>query len=136
MFSERLLDHFEHPRNAGELPGSDARVQVENPICGDVLELSVSVAEQRIQQSRFRAKGCVPVMACSSMLAEMLEGLTITEAAKINAESFLAKCGPLPQSSGHAAEMAVEAIREILKKLNTCAPLSPDAQQHRSQGIR
>lgn len=119
MFSERLLDHFENPRNAGELPGSDARVRVENPICGDILELSVSISEQRIQRSRFRAKGCVPLMACSSMLAEMIEGLTIAEASKIDTASFLANSGPLPQASGHAAEMAIEALREIVNKLET-----------------
>jgi nitrogen fixation NifU-like protein len=117
MFSERLLDHFENPRNAGKLPDSDLRVRVENPICGDILELSVSISDQRIYQSRFRAKGCVPLMACSSILAEMIEGLTITEFSNINTKIFLANSGVLPQASGHAAEMAVEAIREIVKKL-------------------
>ena len=112
MFSERLLDHFENPRNAGELPGSDARVRVENPVCGDLLELSVSVSDQRISKSRFRAKGCVPLMACASILAEMIEGLSISEASSINTTSFLATSGRLPQASGHAAEMAVEAVRE------------------------
>ena len=119
MFSERLLDHFANPRNAGELPGSDARVRVDNPVCGDVLELSVSVSDQRIHQSRFRAKGCVPLMACASMMAEMIEGLTIAEAANINTTSFLASSGPLPQASGHAAEMVVEAVREVVRELNT-----------------
>ena len=88
MFSERLLDHFENPRNAGELPDSDARVRVENPVCGDVLELSVFVSDQRIHQSRFRAKGCVPLMACSSILTEMIEGLTIAEASQHQHENF------------------------------------------------
>lgn len=118
MYSEKLIDYFENPRNAGELRMPDARVRVENPICGDVLELSVVVSDQRIQHSRFRAKGCVPFMACSSMLAEMIEGLTIEEAAKIDNSRFLEKSGPLPQASAHAAEIALEAIRKIVSALN------------------
>ncbi len=60
MYSPQLLDHFEHPRNAGSLAHADARVRVENPACGDILELSIKVNGGRISDVRFLAKGCVP----------------------------------------------------------------------------
>jgi len=122
MYSERILDHFENPRNAGELPQADARVLVENPVCGDVLELAIVVSDCRIQQSRFRAKGCVPLMACSSILAEMIEGLTIEQTASINTTQLLVETGPLPQASRHVAEMAIQALRQLLNKLSTSSP--------------
>ena len=63
LYSPQLLDHFEHPRNAGELEDADLRVRVENPACGDVLELSAQTRAASIEAIRFRAKGCVPAMA-------------------------------------------------------------------------
>jgi nitrogen fixation protein NifU and related proteins len=114
MYSERILEHFEHPRNAGILPKADARVTVENPLCGDVLELAITIQDRCIQQSRFRAQGCVPLIACSSVLSEMIQGLTIDEAASIDVAQLLLRTGPLPQASGHAADMAIQVVRQLL----------------------
>ena len=75
MYSSKLLDHFQHPRNAGELPDADIRVEVENPACGDILRLAVKVADGRISEIRFKAKGCVPAMACASALTAVLRKL-------------------------------------------------------------
>ncbi len=80
MYSPQVLDHFEHPRNAGELTNADARVRVENPVCGDILELAILVVGGRIDAVRFLAKGCVPAMACGSLITEMISGKTIEEA--------------------------------------------------------
>lgn len=117
MYSEKVLDHFAHPRNSGTLPEADARVIIENPVCGDVLELAVTIKESRIEHARFRAKGCVPLMACSSMLAEMIEGLSLEDAERIGAGEFADKAGQLPQASGHVTEMAVDAVRQLIKQL-------------------
>ena len=68
MYSQQVLDHFEHPRNAGEVARADAAVQLENPACGDVLKLTLRLADGRIDEIRFLAKGCVASMACGSAL--------------------------------------------------------------------
>jgi NifU-like protein involved in Fe-S cluster formation len=115
MYSDKILEHFEKPRNAGALPKPDALVSVENPVCGDVLELAITVEDHRIQQSRFRAHGCVPLIACSSMLAEMIQGLTLEEVASIDVSKLLRETGPLPQASRHVADMAIQAIRQLVK---------------------
>jgi nitrogen fixation protein NifU and related proteins len=115
MYSERILEHFENPRNTGILPTADARVTVENPLCGDVLELAITIQDRCIRQSRFLAQGCVPLIACSSVLSEMIQGLTIDEAASIDVAQLLLRTGPLPQGSAHVADMAIQAVRQLLK---------------------
>jgi nitrogen fixation NifU-like protein len=71
MYSARLLDHFQNPRNPGEIPGADATAEIENPACGDVLRLTLKIKAGRIAEIRFKAKGCVPSMACASALTEL-----------------------------------------------------------------
>jgi nitrogen fixation NifU-like protein len=116
MYSAILLDHFEHPRNVGDLPDSSARVRVENPACGDVLELSAEFANGRIQEIRFRAKGCVPAMACGSLVTELATGRTVTEAKTISRAMIEHQIGGVPEASGHAAQLAVDALRALLEE--------------------
>src|SRR5271169_4432759 len=118
MYSPQLLDHFEHPRNVGDLADADARVRVENPACGDILELSIKVLDGRIGEIRFRAKGCVPAMACGSLITEMIAGKTIEEAGAIRNEAVVEEIGGLPAASGHAAQLAVDALRAVLEKIS------------------
>ena len=117
MYSPQLLDHFEHPRNAGELADADARVRVENPACGDILELTVKIEGNCIREIRFLAKGCVPAMACGSLITEMTAGRSIAEARSIRKEAVVKSIGGLPEASGHAAQLAVDALRAVLEKL-------------------
>ena len=117
MYSQQVLDHFEHPRNAGDLADADARVRVENPACGDVLELSIRVVGGRIGEVRFRVKGCVPAMACGSLITEMAAGKTVEEAGAIRKEAIVKEIGGLPSASGHAAQLAIDALSTALRKL-------------------
>ena len=117
MYSPQVLDHFEHPRNAGEVSGADASVQVENPACGDILRLSAKVSDGRITDIRFRAKGCVPSMACASLLTELVQGRTLAEARQLRREQLVAAAGSLPPASMHASHLALDALSALLKKL-------------------
>jgi nitrogen fixation NifU-like protein len=116
MYSPQLLDHFEHPRNAGDLAGATSQVRIENPACGDILELAAKIEAGRILQIRFRAKGCVPAMACGSVITEMAMGRTVAEAASIRRQDVVQHIGGLPEASGHAAQLAVDALTAVLKK--------------------
>jgi nitrogen fixation protein NifU and related proteins len=117
MYSPQVLDHFENPRNAGEVANPDARVRLENPACGDILELTLRVAGGAIQEIRFRAKGCVPAMACGSLLTEMIAGKTLDAAKRISREDLLREIGGLPQASGHAGHLAIDGLRALLGKV-------------------
>jgi len=117
MYSSQLLDHFEHPRNSGELSDADAQVRIENPACGDILELAIKVDAGRITAIGFRAKGCVPAMACASVMTELAKGKSVQEASAINQGDIARAAGGLPTASGHAAQLAIDGLRAALKKL-------------------
>jgi len=117
VYSPQLLDHFEHPRNAGVLPNAQASAQVENPVCGDVLKLSASLHGNVIADIRFQAKGCVPSMACGSALTELARGKTVAAAASLQVADVLAMVGGVPPASTHAAQLAIDAWRALLASL-------------------
>ena len=117
MYSKELLNHFQNPRNAGELPSPTATAQVENPACGDVLQLSLRLENAKIAAARFGAKGCVAAIACGSLLTEMLQGLTLQQASELKKEDVIARLGGLPPESMHASHLAMDALSAVLAKL-------------------
>ena len=117
MYSPQLLDHFQHPRNAGEVAHPDAAAQIENPVCGDVLRLSLKIDSGRISEIRFKAKGCVPSIACASALTELVAGTTLQEARALDRDRLIAAVGGLPQASTHAAQLALDALAAALHQI-------------------
>jgi NifU-like protein involved in Fe-S cluster formation len=117
MFSDAVLDHFQHPRNAGELSGADAKVEVSNPVCGDVLQLALRIDGERILEARFLCRGCTTSIACASLLTEQLRDRTLGEARSLNAESLSHLLGGLPAATFHGAELAADAIATILRNI-------------------
>ena len=117
MFSEAVLDHFRNPRNAGELPGATAVVEVTNPVCGDILKLSARLESGKIAEARFLCRGCTTAIACASRLTEALSNRTPAEARAITADSLSASLGGLPQATFHGAQLAADAVIALLKKL-------------------
>jgi nitrogen fixation protein NifU and related proteins len=118
MYSAQLLDHFERPRNAGDLAEADAVVEISNPVCGDVIRLGLKIQADRIDQIRFKAKGCVPALACGSALTELALGKTVVDARKLNRDDLVAAVGGLPQASTHAAQLALDALGAALNQIS------------------
>ena len=114
VYSPQVLDHFEHPRNAGVLEHPDVTVQVENPACGDVLKLTAKITGGRISEIKFLAKGCVPAMASASALTELVKGKTCAEARTLTPEQLTSALGRLPVASSHAAQLAMDALAAML----------------------
>jgi nitrogen fixation protein NifU and related proteins len=122
VYSAELLDHFQNPRNAGAVEAPDATARLENPACGDILELSLRLEttklnDRRIADIRFRAKGCVPAMACGSAITELIKGKSIDEARQVSREELVRKVGGLPQASAHASHLAMDTLAALLRKL-------------------
>jgi len=118
MYSAQLLDHFQNPRNPGEVPNADAIAEIENPACGDVLRLSLKIKSERIAEIRFKAKGCVPSMACASALTELVNGQTVSATRALKRETLIAAVGGLPQASTHAAQLALDALHAALNQIS------------------
>ena len=122
VYSAELLDHFQNPRNAGAVEAPDASAQLENPACGDILELSLRLEKtkfdgKRIVEIRFRAKGCVPAMACGSAITELVKGKNVDEAWRVSREELVRKVGGLPLASAHASHLAMDTLAALLRKL-------------------
>ena len=114
MYSPQVLDHFQHPRNPGEVANPDASAQIENPACGDVLRLTMRVTDGRIEEIRFLAQGCVPAMACASLLTELVQGKSVVEARQLRREDLIRALGGLPQASTHASHLAIDTLAAVL----------------------
>jgi nitrogen fixation NifU-like protein len=114
VLSDLLLDHFQNPRNVGELPAANAIVDVSNPVCGDVLKLSARIENNRILEIRFLCRGCTTAIACASLLTEKVAGKTVSEVAAVTADALSLALGGLPPASFHAAHLAVDALAQLL----------------------
>ena len=117
MYSAQVLDHFQNPRNAGEVVNPSASAELENPACGDVLRLSVRIEGDRIAEIRFLAQGCVAAMACASALMELASGKSLTDAGRLQREDVVDAVGGLPEASSHASHLAVDTLRALLQQL-------------------
>src|SRR3977135_4313727 len=117
MFSDAVLDHFQNPRNTGEVPDAAARGQVSDPVCGDILRLAARVEDGRIAEARFLCRGCTTSIACASLLTEQLRGRTLTEARSITAQSLSRSLGELPAATFHGAELGADALQTLLRNI-------------------
>jgi len=120
MYSDKVLEHFEHPRNTGELPDPDVTVEHSNPACGDQLRVQLKFADGRITAMRYKVKGCTPCYACASVLSESVIGKSPEEAMQFTPQSIVEMLGSLMPGSMHASHLAVEtlhlAVTEYRKK--------------------
>ena len=119
MYSAQVLDHFQNPRNAGDVSSPDAQAEVSNPVCGDVLRLTLKVDAGSITEIRFKAKGCVPSMACGSALTELALGKTVGQARALKREDIVSALGELPQASTHAAQLAIDTLAAALHQIHS-----------------
>lgn len=117
-YSAKVLDHFEHPRNIGDLQSPDAEVRLEHPVCGDVMSLQVKLADGRIDQVRYRTRGCVASIAAGSCLTELIQGKSLAEAGSLQRQQLLDALGGLPNASVHATHLAMDALAQVLRKLD------------------
>ena len=115
MFTPAMLDHLQNPRNSGELPPPAITVEVTNPVCGDILRLSIVIEENRLRDVRFKTRGCVAAIASGSLLTELIKGKSIEEAGRLRPEDISAGLGGLPPESGHAAILATDALKSALE---------------------
>src|ERR1700716_3694886 len=117
MYSRQLPNHYQTPRKAGYIGDADATAEIENPACGDILRLTLKISDGRIAQARFKAKGCVPAMACASALTELVSGSTLDQTRKLRRQDIITSVGGLPPASTHAAQLAIDALSAALKTI-------------------
>jgi nitrogen fixation NifU-like protein len=112
-----LLDHFENPRNVGELPPPAVTVEVENPVCGDILRLSARWEDGRVAEARFKARGCTACLAMGSALTGLLSGRNESGLRSVGRDDIEAALGGLINESKHVAVLGSDAVKALLAKL-------------------
>ena len=117
MYSERLLDHFQNPRNVGELAAPAVTVEVSNPACGDILRLSVRFDRERVVEARYKVRGCTASIAAGSALTEWLTGKSRAEIAGIQTQVIEDAVGGLAAESKHAAVLCVDGVKTLLRRV-------------------
>jgi nitrogen fixation protein NifU and related proteins len=116
-YSEKVLEHFENPRNVGELADADGDARLEHPVCGDIMRITIKVADGRIEQIRFKSRGCVASIAAGSCLTEMVAGKRLSDARSFKREQLVEALGGLNNASMHASHLAMDVLAQALKQL-------------------
>jgi nitrogen fixation protein NifU and related proteins len=114
MYPERLLDHFQNPRNIGELAAPAVTIEVSNPACGDILRLSARFTDDVAAEVRFKVRGCTASIAAGSALTEWIAGKTRAQIAAFRPAIVDEAVGGLPAESKHAAILCADAVKQLL----------------------
>ena len=115
IYTEKVKDHFFHPRNVGEIKDADGIGTVGNPVCGDVMTIYIKVKDGRIADIKFKTYGCAAAIASSSIATEMVKGKTLDEAMKLTRDDVANELGGLPAIKMHCSNLAADALREAIK---------------------
>lgn len=110
-YSETVMEHFQNPRNAGELDDPDGESTKSNPVCGDRMRVMIRVADGRVAEVRWQTRGCPPAIATSSFASEMVRGWTLEEVDTLTREQIAEAIGGLPSDKVHCSVLAADALR-------------------------
>jgi nitrogen fixation protein NifU and related proteins len=117
MYSSKVLEHLDNPRNVGEMPDATARGEATNPVCGDVLHLYLKVTDGKVIASSFQAQACPPSIAAASILTEMIQNITIDEGLMLKPADVTNALESLPRNKEHCSVLAIDALKAAIKSL-------------------
>jgi nitrogen fixation NifU-like protein len=115
MYNTTVLDHFQNPRNTGEIPDADGIGAVGNPSCGDVMKVYIKVANGRLVDVKYKTFGCAAAIACSSMASELVMGETLEYAYNLTREDVANALHGLPPEKMVCSNLAPDAIRAAIE---------------------
>ena len=110
-YTEKVIDHYQNPRNMGELDDPDGVGVVGNPTCGDMMQIQIKVKGDRIEDVKFKTFGCGAAIATTSVAAELIKGKSIEEALQITNRDVMEVLGGLPPVKVHCSLLAEQAIK-------------------------
>ena len=114
-FSDKVIDHFICPRNAGRMPDADAEGSCGDPGCGDSLTIFIKVEDNRIAEISFLVFGCVAAIATSSMTTELAKGKSLEEALMLTNEDIAEALGGLPENKLHCSVLGATALKKAIE---------------------
>ena len=120
MYSEIVKKYFENPINLGRIENADAIGIIENEICSDIIKIYIKAGEQKniIEDAKFAAKGCPPVIASCCVVTEMIKNMEIEKAKTLTANEIINKLNGLPKEKEHCAELVIKTLRKAIENIN------------------
>jgi nitrogen fixation NifU-like protein len=114
MYGEVVMEHFEHPRNVGEVEGPDGVGEVGNPVCGDTTRITIKVRDDRLVDVKFQTYGCAAAVASSSMATEIAKGRSLAEGLALSNEMVAEALGGLPAAKMHCSNLAADGLHAAI----------------------
>jgi len=111
IYSDKVMEHFGNPRNVGVIADADGIGEVGNPVCGDVMKITIKVDDDRIDDIKFQTLGCGAAIATSSIVTEMAKGMTLEDAAAITKNQVAEELGGLPPAKMHCSVLATDGLK-------------------------
>jgi len=115
MYTEQVMEHFRNPRNVGEIENPDGTGEVGNPVCGDMMKITIRVQGGRIADVKFKTLGCGAAIATSSITTEMAKGKTLDEALAITRDAVAGALGGLPPNKMHCSNLAADGLHQAIE---------------------
>ena len=115
MYNDKFIEHFQNPRNVGEIPDYDGIGKVGSPVCGDMMEVYIKVKDGRLADVKYKTFGCGAAVASGSMGTEMVKGKTLEEAMQITNEQVAEALDGLPEEKMHCSNLAADGIRAAIE---------------------
>ena len=115
FYSEKVMDHFQNPRNVGEIKDADGIGEVGNPVCGDMMTFYIKVKDNKLEDVKFKTFGCGAAIAVSSMVSQIAKGKTLEEALKITNKDVAEELGGLPKNKMHCSNLGADALHAAIK---------------------
>jgi len=118
-YSKEVINHFENPRNVGEIKDADGIGEVGNLRCGDMMQVFIKVKDDKIVDIKFKTLGCAAAIAASSMMTELAKGKTLDDAYKISRDDINNSLGKLPAQKYHCSILSAGAIKKAIDDYRT-----------------
>jgi nitrogen fixation NifU-like protein len=115
MYTDKVMEHFANPQNMGEVENPDGVGLVGNPVCGDVMKITIKVVDGRLADVRFKTLGCAAAIATSSITTSMAKGKTLDEALQITRRQVAEELGGLPPNKMHCSNLAAQGLHKAIK---------------------
>ena len=125
MYTDAVMEHFNNPRNVGVIDDPDGTGEVGNPVCGDVMKITIDVEDDVIADVRFQTLGCGAAIATSSIVTEMAKGMSLAEAVAITKDGVAAELGGLPPAKMHCSILATDGLKATVDDYLTSSGREP-----------
>ncbi len=115
MYSEKVLEHFHNPHNAGEIEAADGIGEVGNPQCGDMMRITIKVTAGRLEDIKWKTLGCGAAIATSSVMTDLAKGKTLEEALELTRDNVASALDGLPPAKMHCSNLATDGLRAAIE---------------------